>query len=183
VYEIRKRSEPSVLPPEDAWDEFDLRELVNAAVQSSAAIARVKRLELNRIVGANIPRRLYGRAVAMRKILTALVANAVRFTESGEVTLCADLDHETSTEVTLRFVVRDTSGGITPETLSEFFDRFSLAHDLHVGDTPRGLQRCQDLITSIGGQINVDKHAGSGSTLHFIVCVDKAEAPASRTLH
>ena len=165
--------------------EFDVRDLVNAAVEAAAAQARTKHLRLTRSVEPAIPHRLQGDAAALRKVLTELVANAVHFTERGEVCLVAELDHENAAEVTVRFRVRDTSAGVTEQTLSEFFERFSVPGEIAVADNPMGLTRCKDLVDSIGGAISVDI-GGEGSSFHFVVRLPKgggAFMPASQTLH
>ena len=165
--------------------DFDVRDLVNAAIEAAAPLARTKQLKLTRSVEPSIPHRVQGNAPALRKVLTELVANAVHFTERGEVCVCAELEHENAAEVTVRFMVRDTGSGITAQTLSEFFERFSVPGEVAVADTPTGLDRCKDLVDSMGAAISVDL-GGEGSSFHFVVKLPKggrAFLPGSQTLH
>ena len=174
-------------PQEDTAHEFDVRDLVNAAIEAAAPRARAKQLKLNRTVEPGIPSRLHGDVEALRKVLTELVANAVHFTERGEVCLCAELEHENAAEVTIRFMVRDTSAGITAQTLCEFFERFSVPGEAPVApDVPMGLARCKHLVDSMGAAISVDTGGGEGSSFHFVVSLPRNGAgcpTGSHTLH
>jgi signal transduction histidine kinase len=147
--------------------DFDVRDLVNAAIEAATPQARNKQLKLTRSVEPAIPHRLQGDAAR------------------GEVCVCVELEHENAAEVTVRFQVRDTSAGITAQTLCEFFERFSVAGDAAVADLPMGLTRCKDLVDSIGAAISVDV-GGEGSSFHFVVRLPKGGGsylPGSQTLH
>jgi CheY-like chemotaxis protein len=104
---------------------FDLRAEVEEVAQLLAGGAQSKGLELVDFVDPAIPTALRGDPFRLRQVLTNLVANAIKFTEQGEITLFARLVEETSERVTVRFEVRDTGIGMTPQEQEGLFKAFS----------------------------------------------------------
>jgi signal transduction histidine kinase len=98
----------------------------------------------------------------VRQILVNLAANAVKFTERGEVSLCSRMLDSGFVE----FVVRDTGIGIEQEYLGRIFDPFWRAEDIHgggAGGTGLGLSVSQRLAHLLGGELMVRSTKGKGS--------------------
>lgn len=115
----------------------------------------------------------------VRQVLWNLVGNAVKFTETGSVTLIIDRDPDTAHR--LRFSVRDTGIGMTETARSQIFQRFMQADvstTRRYGGTGLGLSICRDLVALMQGDIGVDSERGQGSTFWFTLPIDElAGAP------
>jgi CheY-like chemotaxis protein len=117
----------------------------------------------------------------LRQILINLKGNALKFTEHGEVYLEARLEEETPEDIILRFDVRDTGTGITPEAQQKIFDAFSQADSSmarrHEG-TGLGLAISKQLVEMMGGNIGMESTPGKGSLFWFTVRLKRAHAIA-----
>jgi signal transduction histidine kinase len=118
-------------------------------------------------------------AQRVRQILLNLLANAIKFTDRGEISLTL---RATISEV--RLAVRDTGIGIPAHAMNELFQDF---HQLEVGDGRRyegtgvGLALSRRLARALGGEIEVRSHEGQGSTFTLVlprIVAPPAEAPA-----
>jgi signal transduction histidine kinase len=103
------------------------------------------------------------------QVLLNLASNAVKFTDSGEVTVSAQFLHEQGDKTLVRFVVADTGIGIEPAHFGEIFIPF-----VQVGEGGRraagcglGLAISQEIVALMGGQIRVESEPGRGSSFHF----------------
>lgn len=111
-----------------------------------------------------------GDPTRLGQILTNLVSNAVKFTESGKVTISAAVSARTDKHVTIDFRVEDTGIGIPPEKLENIFDSFTQA----TSDTTRkyggsglGLTITKRLLELQKSNIHVDSEQGNGSAFYF----------------
>ena len=170
--------------------DFNLRAEVEEVAQLLAGGAQSKGLELVDFVDPAIPTALRGDPFRLRQVLTNLVANAIKFTEQGEITLFARLVEETSERVTVRFEVRDTGIGMTPQEQEGLFKAFSQASSAtarRYGGTGLGLAISKRLVELMRGRIEVDSEQGRGSTFWFTAQFEKGEdarqvaVPARRT--
>ena len=108
-------------------------------------------------------------ATKVRQVLLNLLSNSAKFTERGTVTLEAVADRDYPT---VRFSVRDTGIGMTPEQLGRLFEEFSQAEAgtyRHFGGTGLGLALSRQLARILGGDITVNSTLGVGSTFTFTV--------------
>ncbi|HKC75208.1 MAG TPA: histidine kinase dimerization/phospho-acceptor domain-containing protein, partial [Chloroflexota bacterium] len=108
----------------------DVRRIVEEVVDLFAGEARDKGLELASLVYENVPSVLRGDPGRLRQVLTNLVANAIKFTERGEIVVRATratLLEETNQAVVVRCAVTDTGIGMTPEERTQLFQPFSQA--------------------------------------------------------
>jgi two-component system phosphate regulon sensor histidine kinase PhoR len=105
----------------------------------------------------------------LEQVLVNLIHNAVKFTRpGGEVTLLAHLDGDI-----IRFAVRDTGVGISPDDLSRIFERFYKADRARSGGgTGLGLSICRHLVEAHGGRIWAESEEGRGSTFYFSIPVN-----------
>ncbi len=158
--------------------DFDLRQVVENVGALFAERAYQKGLELVLSIDPNVPTTLRGDPFRLGQVLTNLVGNAIKFTERGEVVVnvtnvtdAAPMSARVPTE-RLRFAVRDTGIGITPEQQARLFKPFSQA-DLSTtrkyGGTGLGLAISKRLVELMGGQISVTSRSGEGSTFEFMV--------------
>ena len=166
--------------------DYDLYQAVEDVVQLLAPRAHAKQLELACRIDERVPTALRGDPYRLRQVLTNLVGNAVKFTDSGEVLV----DVQQQDSHTMRICVHDTGIGIAPEVSGRLFKAFEQADGSttrRFGGTGLGLAICRSLVALMGGEIGIDSHAGDGSTFWFtlpIVPADNAPQVASpRTLN
>lgn len=147
--------------------DFNLRTTVEQVLAQFAERAEMKGLELTGLVHAAVPTGLKGDPGRLRQILTNLVANAVKFTDKGEVTLQAYLEEDLPDTTVIRFEVTDSGIGINPSTQDKLFRPFVQADSSTTrkyGGTGLGLSISKQLVELMGGQIGVRSTEGQGST-------------------
>ena len=162
--------------------DFDLHTEIADLVSVLRLQARHKNLKLAACVGSDVPYRVCGDPGHLRQILTNLVSNAIKFTDSGYVLLNVDLvgglDEET---VRLRFEVKDTGIGIAPENHSRVFERFTQADDAlnrRYGGTGLGLAITRSLVSLLGGVMDVESDLGKGSTFSVVLPLRRQPEPS-----
>jgi CheY-like chemotaxis protein/HPt (histidine-containing phosphotransfer) domain-containing protein len=160
--------------------DFSLRGLVEDTLELLAPRAHEKALELSFYEAPGLPASVYGDPLRLRQVLTNLVANAIKFTERGEVVVDlrpAEVQDEPG-ELMLQFSVRDTGIGIEPDVLPRLFSAFTQANggmSRRYGGTGLGLAISKQLIELMGGRIQVKSAPGVGSDFCFRVPVLPAE--------
>src|SRR5690348_2112353 len=152
--------------------EFGLRPLIADTVKSLEIRARQKGLRLTSATAPPVPENLIGDPERLRRIIVNLVANAIKFTERGEVAFRGEVEQqaEPGGMVRLHFSVRDTGIGIPAEKQKTIFQAFAQAEastSRKYGGTGLGLAICSQLVELMGGKIWVESEAGRGSTFHF----------------
>ncbi len=160
---------------------FDPRAPLQDVSELLAASAQRKGLEIASIVHHDVPRSLVGDPLRVRQVLMNLVGNAIKFTERGEVSLCASREVDECGEW-LRVEVRDTGMGISPEARARLFGAFEQADGSttrRFGGTGLGLAISKKLVTLMGGEIGVESAPGVGSTFWFRIPIvgDQSHSP------
>ena len=159
---------------------FDLRECVESSLDLVAARAAEKRLDLAYVFDGDVPAGVLADATRLRQILLNLLANAVKFTEQGEVVLSVSADAGR-----LHFAVRDTGIGLTSEGAARLFRMFSQADSSTTrkyGGTGLGLAISRRLAELMGGDMRVDSPGpGQGSTFRFSIVAPACDAPPGRS--
>ncbi len=149
---------------------------------SSILAERIKAKGLHLLIETgHLPHQLLGDPTRLQQALLNYATNAVKFTETGTVTLRAFMQEETTASVMLRFEVRDTGIGITPEAMSRLFSAFEQADNSMTrkyGGTGLGLAITQRLAELMGGKAGTDSTPGVGSTFWFTVKLKKDSAAA-----
>lgn len=166
---------------------FHLRDELTDTMQAFAGRASDKGLELACHVAFDVPDTLLGDRHRLRQVLVNLVGNALRFTEKGEVVLDVRVEKQGERHVGLRFAVTDTGPGIADDKQDMIFDAFSQADasfTRRFGGTGLGLSIASQLVTLMGGRLEVESRPGAGSAFHFSLPfkIAKEEAHDEQTL-
>jgi len=111
--------------------EFNLQNSITETVRGMALRAHQKGLELTCAFEPDVPTTVLGDPGRVRQTLMNLIANAIKFTDHGEVVVRVKLNGCTGNEVECQFSVADTGIGIAPEKHSLIFDAFSQARQTH----------------------------------------------------
>ena len=170
--------------------DFVLRTLVEDTLELMAPRAHEKGLELSFREQPGLPSVIHGDPLRLRQILTNLVANAIKFTEHGEIVVdirraiggAVELPKPGSLEtMQLEFMVRDTGIGIPSEVVPRLFSAFVQANGgmaRRYGGTGLGLAISKQLVELMGGQIEVHSAPGVGSEFLFRVpvCIGTTQA-------
>jgi PAS domain S-box-containing protein len=147
--------------------DFDLRNVVEDALDMMAGQAQARGIELVGGVDPEVPTKVRGDPGRVHQVLTNLIGNAIKFTKSGEVAIRVTAQAETETEVHVRFEIKDTGTGIAPETQARLFQPFVQADSStsrEFGGTGLGLAICKRLAELMNGDIGVESTLGKGST-------------------
>ena len=161
----------------DAVD-FCLRDTLEAILKSFGLQAGRKGLELASEIPSAAPEMVHGDPTRLRQIVTNLLANAIKFTERGEVALEVEVVERDPETVLLQFTVRDTGIGIPKEKQESIFEAFSQADTSTTrkyGGTGLGLTVSARLADLMGGRIWVESEAGKGSRFSFTARLALAE--------
>ena len=164
--------------------DFDLESLLDDFAATLALRAHEKGLELLCSADPDAPTRLRGDPGRLRQALTNLAANAIKFTEAGEVVIRVSMVAEDEQTALLRFAVTDTGVGIPAEKLSLLFNKFTqvdASTRRRFGGTGLGLAISKQLAELMGGAIGVDSQEGVGSTFWFTVRFTKQPASSVQT--
>lgn len=150
--------------------EFELDHVVEETVRLLGPRAWEKRLELVCDIAYDACRTVRGDSVRLRQVLVNLVANAIKFTQAGEVVVRAQVESTAEECVCTRFTIADTGIGIPPERIREVFAPFTQVDNStsrRFGGTGLGLPISQSLVQAMGGRIEVESRVGGGSTFSF----------------
>ncbi len=150
--------------------EFDLHHSLTEIIDVWRLQAKTKGLAFHAQLASDIPRKVRGDPHRLRQILNNLAANAIKFTESGEVRLTVELLKLDPEHVTVRFAVTDTGIGILPEQAAALFSPFvqaDVSTTRNYGGTGLGLAICKQLAEMMGGTVGVVSEPAQGSTFWF----------------
>ena len=156
--------------------DFDLQDVVESCVEVVAGKAATKKIELASLVASGVPTALVGDPGRLRQVLLNLLSNAIKFTQEGEVVVEVHAIRESDFDVELRFSVRDTGIGISPEAQRRLFGAFEQADTSTArkyGGTGLGLAISKRLIEMMNGAISVESQPGQGSQFSFTVTLPK----------
>ena len=152
--------------------DFNLQDCIDSALRPLALRAHQKNLELLTEFAAALPEMVVGDPGRLRQIVVNLVANAVKFTEHGEVAVKIARESELDGNLILHFTVSDTGIGIPEQQHLAIFDAFTQVDGSTTrkyGGTGLGLTISSRLVSLMGGKIWVVSEIGVGSHFHFTV--------------
>lgn len=149
--------------------EYDVGALLYDIVNMISMKAKDKELEIKLSLDEQLPSKLYGDDVRLRQILINLLNNAVKYTDTGSVTLSVSGEIQDS-NVNLYFEVKDTGIGIKKEDLNKLFaefERIEEKRNRNIEGTGLGISITTQLLTMMGSQLKVDSVYGEGSKFYF----------------
>ncbi|WP_083453388.1 response regulator [Desulfatitalea tepidiphila] len=167
---------------------FRLGQVIDQVMELFVNKAAEKGIELLVDMEVNAPKLLQGDPLRLQQILTNLVSNAIKFTDTGGVIrmdvmeLPETQEAAAGDEIVLDFSVTDTGTGIAPEYIGQLFEPFSQADTSSTRKyegTGLGLSICKQLVTMMGGEIGVQSELGKGSKFYFTV---RMRRPADESL-
>jgi signal transduction histidine kinase len=161
-------------------NDYSLAELVHTVYTATELLAREKALDFRLEVAPNLPTG-YADERRLHQVLLNLVGNAIKFTDSGRVTIRAST-RAADDEPSFHIEVQDTGPGIPPEEQDRIFEEFQQADASSTrakGGTGLGLAIAKRIVELHGGHISVHSTPGHGSTFSFDVPVRVEEIQVS----
>jgi two-component system sensor histidine kinase BarA len=158
---------------------FQLRDIVEEVMVMLAPAAHAKNLDLVPLVYNDVPDNIMGDPLRVKQVITNLVNNAIKFTQTGEVVLRASLEEEEAdtNRVTLRLSITDSGVGLSRAQQQSLFNAFSQADAStarQYGGTGLGLAISKRLVEEMGGKIGLESELGKGSTFWFTLTSELA---------
>lgn len=157
--------------------DFDLYRVASRIVDVMKVAAQEKKVEVSLEWDSDIATVLRGDPGALRQVVTNLMTNAVKFTDTGFVKLRVKRDRETATHDLIRIEVSDSGIGIPEDSRARLFEAFSQVDGSltrrHSG-VGLGLATAKQLVALMGGVIGVESSPGKGSTFWFNVPFEKS---------
>ncbi|RYX89064.1 MAG: response regulator [Bradyrhizobiaceae bacterium] len=157
---------------------FSPRIVVACCVSIVSPVADRKGLELRSEIAPDVPAFVMGDEAKVRQVLLNLVNNAVKFSETGAITITIELSDIAPDY--LVFSVQDQGIGISDEGKERLFQRFSQVHHGEArafGGTGLGLVICKRLVELMNGSITVSSQSGHGSVFSFTVNLREVRDP------
>ncbi|WP_186443066.1 response regulator [Desulfobotulus alkaliphilus] len=155
---------------------YDLEILCFDAVEMLRSRMNPEKVSLISHFEDNVPARLVGDPQKLRQVLINLLANALKFTEQGEITLSVGVKKEEGKGLTLVFSVKDTGIGIPEGEEEAIFGAFRQAEGTwtrRYGGSGLGLAICRRLVEMMGGDIHAENNPDGGSTFRFSIRVGR----------
>ncbi|MEH6912069.1 MAG: ATP-binding protein [Oceanicoccus sp.] len=150
--------------------DFNLNDTIDELQRLFESLAREKSLQLTFSLAAGTPVRLMGDSTRLRQVIINLVGNALKFTETGSVSVSISATQKDTSHVLFLFEVNDTGIGIPLQVREKIFSDFTQADDSitrNYGGTGLGLAVSRNIVKLMQGQIGVDSIEGQGSRFWF----------------
>ena len=157
---------------------FDFGEVLERVSNLFKQKAAEKGVELAIGSAPQVPERLLGDPFRLAQVLINLMSNALKFTDTGSISLLVEALASEDDTVTLSFAVRDTGLGMTPQQLGSLFTAFTQADSSvtrKYGGTGLGLTISKQLVERMHGQIHVESDAGLGTCFSFTARFGRAK--------
>ena len=149
---------------------FNLAEPIGRTIEIVGPRAAEKGIKGSTTIAPEVPRELVGDPNRLRQVLTNVVANAIKFTDHGTVSILVEVDAARDRGVELHWRVQDTGIGIAEdrrETIFEPFQQADSSATRRYGGMGMGLAMSKQLVELMGGRIWVESEPGKGSVFHF----------------
>jgi CheY-like chemotaxis protein len=163
---------------------FNLKVTIEELASIFEIRARAKGLTFSCVLPGSFPWMAVGDPGRLRQVLSNLLANAIKFTEQGEVRLEVEMMRKADHTITVRFTVSDTSDGIIPVKQPDFFQSvtpISGSGTRKYDGNGLGLAISKQIVELLGGEIGVTSEPGHGSTFWFTAVFDR-QSPRQRLL-
>ena len=151
---------------------FNLRQVIEEALETLAQQAEDKQLELLSLIAMEVPYQVKGDPKRLRQVITNLVNNAIKFTTEGEIIVSVSVVEVNTQKITIHCEVTDTGIGIPAQAQTSIFKLFEQVDGSttrRYGGTGLGLTLCQQIVQQMVGEIGVNSTVGEGSTFWFTV--------------
>lgn len=161
---------------------FELKQCIDDLIRLESPATALKGLSLKASIAQDVPRYIVSDRKKVHRILLNLLGNAIKFTQSGCITLGIDCLYREDDKVHLKFSVSDTGIGIPEEVQTKVFQRFFKVSSSYKGiytGHGLGLHIAQSYATLLGGHITLTSTVGVGTTFNFDVLCAVGKAPQS----
>jgi PAS domain S-box-containing protein len=151
---------------------FNLKELIEETTRVHIIRAEEKGIELNYKFSSGLPDNVIGDPSRLKQVLNNLISNAIKFTETGDVTVSVKRYARQEDVVELLFSVADSGIGVPKDKVDLLFKSFSQVDSSYTrkfGGTGLGLVISKQLVEMMGGKIWVESEEDKGSTFFFTV--------------
>ena len=158
---------------------FDLIEWVADLIAIHRPLAEEKHLDFSYEVDLDVPTKLSGDPVRLAQIMSNLISNAIKFTDSGFVSVKISCLSIEAGAVNLQCLVADSGKGIAQDKIGSLFDPFvqeDTSINRRFGGTGLGLSISQRLAQRMGGDVSIDSSEAKGSNISFTCCLAAADA-------
>ena len=157
---------------------FNLQKVFKDTVKTNEMKADEKQIKISYVIDPEVPWSLKGDSNILIQILQHLIENAIKFTPKGKIFIRAELDHEYSTYVKIRFTVTDTGIGISKDIQDKLFKPFTQGDSSTTkkfNGTGLGLAITSQLTKLLGGEIGLDSKPDPGVSFWFTANFEKQE--------
>lgn len=151
---------------------YDISSLLNDLINSVSIPLRKKKLRLSLDIASDIPYKLSGDEVHLRQIIGNLLSNAVKYTQTGTVTLHLAWEKLEKENLLLKIAVEDTGVGVKEKDIDrifETFNRLDMKASRNEEGTGLGLAVTHQLVSMMGGKLEVKSEYGKGSVFSFAI--------------
>lgn len=151
---------------------YDISSLLNDLINSVSIPLRKKKLRLALDIASDVPYKLSGDEVHLRQIIGNLLSNAVKYTQTGTVTLHLAWEKQENDGLLLKIAVEDTGVGVKEKDIArifETFNRLDMEASRNEEGTGLGLAVTNQLVSMMGGKLEVKSEFGKGSIFSFAI--------------
>ncbi|WP_106794918.1 ATP-binding protein [Aquimarina sp. Aq78] len=157
--------------------DFSLKELITNISRGFKIKADEKGLKYTTLIDPSVPKFIIGDQLRLNQILINLIGNAIKFTQTGEITIQVKTEESNTEGITINFSVKDTGVGIPEDKLKNIFESFYQVHKPgknKIEGTGLGLSISKQLIELQGGILKAESKPGVGSTFDFSITYAKS---------
>ena len=158
-------------------EKFRLQDVLTDVERMLSTRAREKKLAFSCHLALPVPEWVTGDPVRLKQVLLNLAANAIKFTERGEIRISAETETLSASEVELKVCVADTGIGVSAEHHQEIFKAFRQADNSvtrRFGGAGLGLSISSRLVSLMGGRIWVESELGQGARFYITILLKVA---------
>jgi CheY-like chemotaxis protein len=151
---------------------FCLRTPIEKSLALVSPLASKKRLKLVSVINDNVPVWILGDSLRLQQVLVNLLNNAIKFTETGDVTLSVSSKELQEEFCEINFIVKDTGIGIPEDKVDRLFRPFSqidASTTRKYGGSGLGLAISKKIIELMGGKLWVESKLGKGTSFYFSI--------------
>lgn len=165
-----------------------IRNCIDEVLHIFAPDAHEKNVELINYVETKIPKNLLGDALRFKQVLSNLISNAIKYSNTGNILVDVSILQQQETQITLKVCVSDEGIGLTREEQDELFSPFNQADSSNTREhegTGLGLAICKGLVERMHGEIGVVSEPEKGSTFWFTarLGIDKRQPAVSQLVN